>query len=58
MRFSLPGMSRLNGHSSGAFSTGASVRAVGKLTESKGRDQKYDVVARELVLLGPSDPMV
>jgi len=53
----VPGMSceRL---SRGAFSTGASVHAVGKLTESKGRDQKYDIVARELVLLGSSDPMV
>lgn len=38
------------------LSTGCSVSALGKLQESLGRGQKYEVVANSLELLGGADP--
>ena len=38
------------------LSTGSSVSAVGRLVESQGRNQKYEVNATRLEILGHSDP--
>ena len=39
-----------------SLSTGCSVRAVGELVESEGRNQKYEVNATRLEILGNADP--
>ena len=39
-----------------SLSTGCSVSAVGKLVESEGRNQKYEIKASRLEVLGQADP--
>ena len=39
-----------------SLSTGCSVRAVGELVESEGRNQKYEIKATRLEILGNADP--